>query len=58
MKNRWCVQHREGWCACEVNRKPAESNDHVPTVCGHVITLPFGFEKRQPTCKDCRKDLK
>jgi hypothetical protein len=50
---RWCVKHRDGWCACKVNAKPAEDSISVETACDHYVTLPYGFQKRKPTCPDC-----
>lgn len=49
----WCVQHRDGWCACARNRKPRDTSDAVRTRCKHVVMFPHGSALRQPTCPDC-----
>ena len=28
-------------------------DDHVATDCGHVVTLPYGIERRPATCPNC-----
>jgi hypothetical protein len=53
LRHRWCVRHTTGWCACEVDRRPPESVDSVPTLCGFHVTLPLSFSRKVPTCKDC-----
>jgi len=50
---RWCVRHRDGWCACKVNRNPGESAWSVETACNHFVMLPYGVAKRRPTCLEC-----
>ena len=52
----WCVQHRAGWCATKDGKKPAETENNVPTRCGFFVVLPWGFERRVPTCTDCEPD--
>ena len=54
----WCVRHRDGWCACEPNRKPKETENNIPTKCDHFVFGPMGIEKREPTCPDCLKVLR
>jgi len=54
----WCVQHRDGWCATKSQPKNTPRyQDHVKTLCAYVVTLPFGFARRAPTCKDCLERL-
>ncbi len=48
-----CVEHRQGWCAVESKAKLSEVSVNVPTRCGMFVTLPYGFQKRLPTCKEC-----
>ena len=48
----WCVHHRDGWCATAPNRKHGDV-DYAKTKCGHVVTLPWGFERRVPDCCEC-----
>lgn len=50
----WCVRHRDGWCAVDGDYEPAEGSWSVPTVCGYGVTLPYGYQHREPTCPDCR----
>ncbi len=57
-RKRWCVKHLSGWCACALDRKPEEDSISVKTACGHYITLPFGFERRLPTCDECTAETK
>jgi hypothetical protein len=54
----WCVQHREGWCACYTNQRPSEGQDNVPTLCAHYVWGPFGFKRRRPTCPACLELLR
>ena len=55
-KKRWCVRHRNGWCAAlEEGALPEDMADNVDTLCGMVVVLPFGFEEREPTCSECLK---
>ena len=51
----WCAKHRDGWCAIKPNRKPPDDIDQVATRCGYFICLPWGLEKREPTCSECRQ---
>ena len=53
MKDVWCVEHRDGWCAANPNRRFPDGALNVWTKCGHVVTLPYGCEKREPDCEDC-----
>lgn len=50
----WCVQHNEGWCVmrCQHGQRD-DSAMHAETYCKHFVTLPFGYERRKPTCPDC-----
>jgi len=59
-QERWCVQHREGWCytKSQPKREP-RYREHVTTYCGYVVTAPWGFERRAADCPECRaKDAK
>ena len=50
----WCVEHRDGWCAMMQQHGPRDINAmSVETCCKHWVTLPFGRERRKPTCPDC-----
>lgn len=49
----WCVRHRSGWCAAKENRRLRDMADSVPTLCGHVVVLPYGYDERDPTCDEC-----
>lgn len=51
----WCVQHRDGWCATFGGRRPTEAQTTVETRCRHFVILPYGFERRQPDCDDCKR---
>ncbi len=51
---RWCVRHRDGWCAVDRDEEPAEGSWTVGTVCGYGVTLPFGYDRREPDCHNCR----
>lgn len=51
--NRWCVRHRDGWCATASNRPHWEEDNNVPTRCGHFVVLPWGSAYREPTCGEC-----
>lgn len=51
----WCVKNQGGWCIIADGKPFPESQDCVETVCGMVIILPWGCEKREPTCDDCKK---
>jgi hypothetical protein len=54
------------WCA--VKPQPARlspavrisigEKTSVPTVCGCVVILPCGVQRRAPTCLECKKALK
>jgi hypothetical protein len=55
---RWCVRHRDGWCACKVNRNPGESAWSVETACNQFVMLPYGVAKRRPTCPECAANTK
>lgn len=49
-----CVRHRTGWCALRDQRRTAY-RDSMETKCGYVVTLPWGIERREPDCADCKK---
>lgn len=53
----WCVQHRDGWCACKEDRDPGEA-DNVATRCENWVVLPSGIARRWPTCEECREELR
>lgn len=53
----WCAKSVEGWCAVVPNEEPEEGAFSVETVCGYGITLPGGYDQREPTCPDCRGTL-
>ncbi len=66
MKNEivWCVQSRNSlWCVMMHAQSERTVDRHrekalsVLTLCRHYVTLPGGFERRQPTCKDCKVAL-
>jgi hypothetical protein len=50
---RWLVQHRDGWCATKTGMRPAGAAESVPTLCGHVIVLPWGYDQGEPDCPEC-----
>jgi hypothetical protein len=54
----WCVKSRDGWCATKVNRQPPEGATSVATLCQHFVVLPGGYERREPTCRDCIKVMR
>lgn len=54
---RWCVKHREGWCAVKGNRRFAEDADSVPTLCGHFVIFPGGIKRGEPDCPECLTKL-
>lgn len=48
------------WCRARYKRT-TRYQDHVPTACGGVVTLPVGLSlDRNPTCPDCkiREDIR
>lgn len=49
-----CVRSRDGWCALRDQRKTAY-RDNVETRCGMVVTLPWGIDRREPDCIECKK---
>jgi hypothetical protein len=58
----WCVMSLdradgfmvERWCAMLVQPKgEPRYRDYVRSDCGYTVTLPCGFEKREPTCEEC-----
>ena len=51
-----CVRHRDGWCATR-RMTSLRYSDAVPTLCGSVVSLPWGIERRQPDCGECLKRL-
>ena len=51
-----CVQHRDGWCATR-RKKYLRYADRVPTLCGCVVTFPFGIERRKPDCEECLRKM-
>ena len=54
-KKVWCVQGRDGWCACKRNAKPGERTDNVATRCGMFIVLPWDWKIRVPDCAECNR---
>jgi len=59
MRKPVCVQHRDGWCATKRTKVPKEEeDDNEPTLCGYFVVLPYGFDRRTPTCPDCKKIIK
>jgi hypothetical protein len=50
-----CVRHRDGWCA--TLRNHLRYADSVPTICGYKVTMPWGLERREPDCDECRRIL-
>lgn len=53
----WCVRHRDGWCATKDGRKHDDAENNVATKCEHFVVLPWGAEKREPTCNECKAVL-
>ena len=53
----WCVRHEDGWCAIEGNQERSAEDLHIPTECGYIVTVPFGCERREPTCPECLEVL-
>jgi len=49
------VRSRYGWCA--TFKKTTSYADSIKTVCGMVVTLPWGIEERWPDCPECCKRL-
>jgi hypothetical protein len=55
MKEKWCVEHRDGWCVTAHQPKgEPRYRDQVKTKCGYWVTLPWGFMKTKPTCNECK----
>ncbi len=52
-KRRWCVKAKDGWHAARPNNPWPDGQNNVRTQCGHVIVLPYGCEKRYPSCAYC-----
>lgn len=51
----WCIKHKEGWCAVlDQAKKPEDNGTTIQTLCAHFVLMPFGIERRVPTCVDCR----
>lgn len=49
----------EGWCALRRGLGKHDENrgtDSVETKCGLFVIAPGRFEKRVPTCEECRAD--
>jgi hypothetical protein len=58
LKEVWCVKAKDGvWCAVAGGLKPAEDASNVPTRCRMFVVLPWGSEKRVPTCPACRANM-
>lgn len=49
----WCVQGRDGWCACKINQMPVRDSLEVKTLCGCSIILPFAAKFGTPDCSEC-----
>jgi hypothetical protein len=54
----WCVNGKRGWCIVKGGIRERERAENIPTLCGYFIVLPFGVEKREPTCLECRQEMK
>ena len=50
------VRHRDGWCATR-RKNDLRYSDSVPTLCGYVVMLPWGIERREPDCPECARIL-
>ncbi|WP_217924870.1 hypothetical protein [Miltoncostaea oceani] len=50
------VRHREGTCVSAAGAFAPDA-DHVPTLCDHVVNLPFGYQRGVPDCPECRTQL-
>ena len=46
------VRHKDGWCA-RTDQSSMAYADNIATKCGHIVVLPLGIERRQPTCAEC-----
>jgi helicase len=57
----WSVQHTDGWCALlDQNVESPEivaETLNVQTLCRHFVVLPYGVERRLPTCPGCLASL-
>ena len=51
-----CVRHRDGWCA--TRKTTLAYADSIKTLCGWVVILPHGIERRLPDCPECKAKLK
>ena len=54
---KWCVMWRDEvgqrqWCVLKDQRAHAY-RDSMETACDHFVVLPWGIEKRLPTCAEC-----
>lgn len=61
MSNTWCVEsgrHRKPHLWCVRIDGASVYADHIKTLCGYVVTLTTGIERRAPTCPECRKALR
>lgn len=54
---RWCVQHRQGWCALADGQEPWKELDSAPTLCGHFVWAPGNYKERVPDCVMCLIEL-
>jgi hypothetical protein len=55
MSKTWCVMARDKkWCATKSGERPVDTATSVPTRCGFFVILPWGIERRNPTCVDCK----
>jgi hypothetical protein len=57
-KKPMCVQHRGGWCALAPGAQLDPTVTRDPTLCGYVVMLRSGSERRDPTCLDCIAKMK
>lgn len=53
MSKKWCVRHRDGWCATSRKTPPQDSVVNQKTVCKHYVVLPLGIKWGRPTCTEC-----
>lgn len=57
MAKPWCVLDRE-WLwhvtRSQLDPSPDRIVHNAPVICGGVVVLPWGLERRQPTCPACK----
>lgn len=65
-KSVWCVKwkmsavsgsDKGGWCSTWRGHPPSKTAWYDKTACGRIVHLRIGEAKRQPTCKDCKRNV-